>query len=309
MPHPVPPPSAACVSTDRLFTGIGLRLFAILCLASMAALIKLAESGGATLAEIMFFRQLAAIPLVVAFVALGDGLVTLRTTRFKAHAIRTGIGLVGMVANFAAVILLPLAEAQTLAFTAPIFATILGALWLREATGWHRWGAVIAGFVGVVIVAQPGSGQFPMAGALIGLLAAFMVASISILLRQLTRTESAGTTAFYFSLLSVPVIAPFYWFDAQAHDLRVWALLIGIGAIGGMGQIALTAALRFAPVSTVVPMDYSGLVWATLYGWLLFGVLPGEWTWIGAPIIVASGLYIVWREHRLRKASIPSIVD
>lgn len=292
------------MSSDRILTGVGLRLFAILCLSSMAALIKLAESGGATLAEIMFFRQLAAIPVVMAFVAVGDGLKTLRTTRFKGHAIRTGIGLIGMVANFGAIILLPLAEAQTLAFTAPIFATILGALWLREATGWHRWGAVIAGFVGVLIVAQPGSGHFPLAGALVGLLAAFMVASISILLRQLTRTESAGTTAFYFSLLSVPPLALFYAFDAQAHDARVWALLISIGAVGGMGQIALTAALRFAPVSAVVPMDYSGLVWATLYGWLLFGVLPGAWTWVGAPIIIASGLYIVWREHRLRRAPV-----
>lgn len=295
------------MSTDRLFTGIGLRLFAIFCLASMAALIKLAEEGGATLSEIMFFRQLAAVPVVLAFVALGDGLATLATTRFKSHAIRTGVGLIGMVANFGAVLLLPLAEAQTLAFTAPIFATILGALWLKEATGRQRWRAVMAGFVGVIIVAQPGNGQFPLVGALVGLFAAFMVASVSILLRQLTRSESAGTTVFYFSLLSVPLIAPFYALDAQAHDLRVWALLIGIGVIGGMGQIALTAALRFAPVSTVVPMDYSGLVWATLYGWLLFGVLPGEWTWIGAPIIISSGLYIVWREHRLRKASTPPI--
>jgi drug/metabolite transporter (DMT)-like permease len=295
------------VSSDRLFTGIGLRLIAILCLASMAALIKLAEAGGATLAEIMFFRQLAAIPVVVAFVAAGDGLATLRTTRFKSHAIRTGVGLIGMVANFGAILLLPLAEAQTLAFTAPIFATILGALWLREKTGWHRWGAVIAGFVGVVIVAQPGSGHFPLVGALVGLFAAFMVASVSILLRQLTRSESASTTVFYFSLLSVPVIAPFYAVDSQAHGGWVWVLLIAIGVIGGMGQIALTAALRFAPVSTVVPMDYSGLVWATLYGWLLFGVLPGAWTWVGAPIIIASGLYIVWREHRLRKISTPAI--
>ena len=83
--------------------------------------------------------------------------------------------------------------------------------------------------------------------------------------------------------------------------------MIGIGVVGGMGQIALTAALRFAPVSTVVPMDYSGLVWATLYGWLLFGVLPGESTWVGAPIIIASGLYIVWREHRLRSTPDPPV--
>lgn len=288
---------------DRILTGIGLRLFAMACLATMAALIKLAEANGANLAEILFFRQLGAIPIVLAFVAAGDGLASLATQRFGAHVRRTGFGLVGMVANFGAILLLPLAEAQTLAFSAPIFATILGALWLREPTGWHRWGAVLAGFAGVLIVAQPGSGAFPLAGVAVGIFAAFMVAFISILLRQLTRTESAGTTVFWFSLLSLPPLGIWYAFAAQGHDLTGWLLLAGIGLVGGAAQIALTAALRFAPVSAVVPMDYSALAWATLYGWLLFGVFPGPWTWVGAPLIVASGLYIVWREHRLRLAA------
>ena len=92
-----------------------------------------------------------------------------------------------------------------------------------------------------------------------------------------------------------------YAFDHQAHPLRVWLLLIGIGVAGNLGQIALTSALKLGPVSIVVPMDYSSLLWATLYGWLLFGALPGLPTWIGAPIIIGSGLYIVWREHVRRR--------
>ncbi|GGO94597.1 DMT family transporter [Stakelama pacifica] len=286
---------------DHILGGIGLRLFAILCLASMAALIKLVEASGANLIETLFFRQTCAVPLVLAVMAAGPGLGAIRTKRPGAHALRTGIGLMGMFANFGAIMLLPLAEAQTLAFTAPIFATILGALVLREPTGWHRWGAVLAGFAGVLIVARPGSGHIPLVGALVGLAAAFFVALIAILLRQIGRTEGATTTVFWFSTLSVPPLGLAYLWNYQPHDPLTWAMLIAIGLIGGAGQLALTAALRLAPVSVVVPMDYSGLIWATLYGYMLFGMWPTQATWLGAPIIIASGLYIVAREQRLKR--------
>jgi len=294
---------------DRTLTGLGLRLFAIFCLASMAALIKLAEAKGAALVEILFFRQLWAVPLVMAWLAIGPGLGTIRTTRIGAHAGRTAVGLIGMVFNFSAILLLPLAEATTLQFTVPIFATILGALVLREGVGRHRWAAVAAGFAGVLIVAQPSGGHFPLIGTLIGLTAALFVAIIAILLRQLGRTESAGTTVFWFSLLSLPPLGIAYSFGIQPHDPWTWATLVGIGVIGGIGQIALTASLRFAAVSAVVPMDYSSLVWATLYGWLLFGALPTPYTWVGAPIIIASGLYIVWRERRIGLKIEKSIIE
>ena len=288
---------------DRIYAGLALRLGAILCLATMAALIKLAESRGASLGETLFFRQLCAMPLVVAWVAWSNGLASIRTRRIGAHVTRTVVGMMGMVSNFGAVMLLPLAEATTLQFTVPIFATILGALVLREPTGWHRWGAVLAGFAGVLIVAQPGGGHFPLVGALVGRVAALLVAIISILLRQLGRTASAGTTVFWFTVLSIPPLGLAYCFVWQPHDPLTWAILVALGATGGLGQLALTGALRFAPVSVVVPMDYSSLLWATLYGVLLFGVWPVPETWIGAPIIIASGLYIVWRERRRRIAA------
>ena len=296
---------AAAQNPDRALTGLALRLFAIFCLSSMAALIKLAEAHGASLVEILFHRQLWAIPVVMAWLAAGDGLGTIRTARFGAHLGRTAVGLTGMVFNFGAILLLPLAEATTLSFTVPIFATILGAVALRESVGRHRWGAVIIGFIGVLIVARPSGGHFPLIGTAVGLTAAFFVAIIAILLRQLGKTESAGTTVFWFSLLSVPPLAIAYAFDFHPHDWTVWAMLLGTGLVGGVGQLALTGALRYAPVSTVVPMDYSSLVWATLYGWTFFSVLPTPYTWIGAPIIIASGLNIVWREHLRGQAESP----
>ena len=291
----------ATASPDRILFAVGLRLVSVLLFAGMNTLIKLSEAGGASLGEILFFRQAGAAVLMVVVIVSGPGMRSVATTRLPAHILRAALGLSAMALTFTTILALPLAESTTIGFTMPIFATILGALVLREPTGWHRWGAVLMGFAGVLIVAQPGTGHFPLIGAITGLSAALLTASVSILLRQLSRSESTTTTVFWFSTLSLVPLAIVYAFVAQLHAPVIWLLLAGIGMFGGAAQLAMTGALRFGPVSVVVPMDYSSLLWATLSGWLVFGVLPDTWTWVGAPVIIASGLYIVWREHVRRR--------
>ncbi len=283
---------------DRILPAISLRLIAVLAFATMGALIKLAERGGATLPELLFFRQLLALPIVLAAVIAGPGLASLTTTRLSTHLLRTLIGLTSMACMFMSVLILPLAEATTLQFTMPIFATILGALILHEPTGIHRWGAVIVGFMGILIVTQPGTSHIPVLGAVIGLTAAMLSAGVSILLRHISKTELSTTTVFYFSVLSLVPLGIWWSFNLAAHPLMTWGYMALMGLMGGIGQLAMTRSLGLAPVAVVLPMDYSSLIWATLYGWLIFSVLPTPMTWVGAPIIIASGLYIVWREHR-----------
>jgi drug/metabolite transporter (DMT)-like permease len=294
----MPPPAA---TDDRVAVAVTLRLVSAACMATMSAFIKLAEAGGAHLVEILFVRQALGIPLVGAVLALGPGLGTIRTRRFGAHVVRAGVGLASMVCLFTGVMLLPLAESTTLAFTVPIFATLLGALVLKEPTGWHRRGAVLTGFAGVLIVAQPGSGHFPLWGAVAGIAAAFLTAVASILLRQIGRTEHPFSTVFWFATLSTLPLGIAFALHHGHHPATTWLWLIGIGLCGNCAQLAMTASLKHGSVSLVVPMDYSSLIWATFYGWLLFAVLPDTATWLGAPLIVASGLYIVHREHRLRR--------
>ena len=269
--------------------------------AGRATAIKLAERHGASVSEILFFRQFGACLLVSAVITAGPGLPSIATKRLPAHIIRAVVGLSAMAFTFNGIVALPLAEATTIGFSVPIFATILGALVLREPTGWHRWGAVAAGFAGVLIVAQPGGNHFPLWGAGCALAGAFGTASVSILLRQIGKTESALTTVFWFSALSLVPLSVIYARAAESHDLVTWACLASVGVFGGLAQIAMTTSLRLGPVSVVVPMDYSSLLWATLLGWLVFETLPAEGTWFGAPVIVASGLYIVWREHVRRR--------
>ena len=288
-------------SGDRVLPAVALRLVAVALFALMNVGIKLAETRGAALAEIMFWRQLPAAGLVAVLAAAGPGLGSLRTRRFGGQVLRASLGTVAMSLTFTALTLLPLAEATTIGFSMPIFATIMGALVLHEPTGWRRWAAVLTGFGGVLIVMQPSGGHMPLAGALIGLAAAFMTASVSILLRSLSASERPLTTVFWFSTLSLVPLGGFYAFAAQAHPAGVWAILIGVGLLGGLGQLAMTGSLSLGPVSLVVPMDYSMLLWATLLGWLAFDRLPAAATWTGAPVIVGSGLYIIWREHVRRR--------
>lgn len=289
------------MTSDRILPAIALRLLSVVFFALMNAAIKLAEQAGASVVEILFFRQFGAALLVTGVILAGPGLSAVATQRLPAHVLRAIVGLSAMAMTFNGIVALPLAEATTIGFTVPIFATILGAAVLREPTGVWRWGAVIVGFVGVLIVAQPGGDHFPLRGAGFALAGAFGTACVTILLRQIGKTEAALTTVFWFSVLSLVPLSIFYAPIAQAHSTTGWAALAAVGTLGGCAQIAMTNSLRLGPVSVVVPMDYSSLLWATLLGWLLFGSLPAAATWIGAPVIIASGLVIVWREAVRRR--------
>lgn len=293
-PDPRPDPRP-----ERKMAALGLRLLAATCLSLMTVFIKLSADQGIATPELMFWRQAFAIPVVLMFIAATTGRAAFKTKRPGLHISRSLMGLFAMAFTFSSYIMLPLAEATTLGFTVPIFATILAALILKEPTGKHRWGAVIAGFIGVLIVVQPGDGHIPIIGVAIGLASALMIGCNSLLIRSMGKTESPATTVFYFSAISFVVMLPFLFIYGQSHDVTGWFYLLAIGTLGGVGQIALTSSLRLAPISVTVAMDYVTLLWSTLAGWLVWNDLPPTTTWIGAPIIVASGLYIALREHRL----------
>lgn len=284
-------------SHDRPLLALLVRVGGMAAIATMAALIKLAADRGIHIAEIIFWRQFVSIPILLAWALIAGGLGVLATQRPKAHLVRSAYGLTGMVLNFTGVILLPLAEATTMSFTAPIWAVILSMLFLGEKVGKWRWSAVATGFAGILIIAQPGGHTIPLAGAAAALGGAFMIALISLQIRDLGRTDKSITIVFWFAAFSTLCIAPFLPFTMTAHGWQDYALLLGIGLSGTVGQLLITLALRLGKVSSVIVMDYTSLIWATLYGWLFFSVLPPAATWIGAPLIVVAGVIIAWRER------------
>jgi drug/metabolite transporter (DMT)-like permease len=284
---------------------MGLRLAAVGVLATLTMAVKYTVESGVAFPEVLFWRQALTVPILLGWLALRGQVGRLGTRRLPAHFTRALMGAVGMGFTFGAPVLLPLAEAVTLGFTTPIFAVIFSALLLKEKIGPYRWAAVLLGFCGVVVIARP-DGHLPLFGSLVGLGAGLMVALISIQVRDLTRTDEPLSIVFWFAALSTPVLALFLPFYAEAHSSQEWMLLGAIGLLGCIGQLLLTASLRFGQVATVIVMDYSALAWATFYGWTIWGELPAGSTWLGAPLILAAGLIIVWREHRLGKRPAPA---
>ena len=296
--------------SDHPLLAIALRLGAMVMLSTMFMLAKLAGQQGVSLPELIFWRQAMSVPVILSWLLATENLRALASRRMTNHAMRATTGTVGLCCNLGAATLLPLPEATTLGFTTPFFAVLITALILRDKVGVWRWAAVVLGFAGVLIVAQPGGAPIPPLGLMFGLGSGVIVAIVSFQIRDLSRTEAPITCVFWFAFFGAAlssILLPFY---ARPHSSSAWLLLVAVGVAGTAAQFLLTAALRYGQVATVVVMDYTALIWATLYGWGIWGTLPPQTTWLGAPLIIAAGLIITWRERYLsRRISPTSALD
>lgn len=292
--------------TERPLLAIGLRLCAMALLSTMFMLVKVAGNHGVAAPEVMFWRQAVTLPLLFGYLAATGGLGHLRTNRMASHAKRAATGTAGLLCNVTAAMLLPLAEATTLGFTTPLFAVIITALVLRQHVGPWRWTAVALGFVGVLIIAQPGHAPVSPIGLAAGLGAGILVATVSFQIRDLARTEHPISVVFWFAFYGALMTAILLPVTMTRHDGFTWMILLLIGLTGTFAQLLITASLRHGQVATVVVMDYSSLVWATFFGWAIWDNLPSAATWLGAPAIIAAGLIITWREHYLSRQISPA---
>ncbi len=297
------------IARPRPLLALGVRLMAAFALATMGMLVKLAGERGAHLIELIFWRQLLTLVLLGAGLALTGRLAMLKTHRLPAHARRALSGLFGMIFTYGAVLLLPLAEATTLGFTAPVFAVLIAIVLLHERIGPYRWAAVAMGFAGVIVVMQPFSGLHEgvtLAGVAVGLVAPFMVALISFQLQDLNTTENPWSIVFWFAALTTPIAALALPFVIAAHDPLTWALILGMGLVGAAAQMLLTTSLRFGSAAVILLMDYTALLWASVYGFFIFDRAAPASLWLGAPLIIAAGLLIAWRERQLARARVHS---
>lgn len=275
-------------------------------LSTMFMLVKLAGQSGVSLPELVFWRQAMSVPMILAWLGATGQLGLLATRRMSSHAVRATTGTAGLCCNVGAATLLPLPVATTLGFTTPLFAVIITALVLRETVGRWRWTAVVLGFVGVLILTRPSGAHVPALGVAAGLGAGVIVAIVSFQIRDLARTEAPIACVFWFAFYGALLAASVLPLYAHAHGLHEWLLLAAIGLTGTFAQLLITAALRFGKVATVVVMDYTALIWASLYGWVIWDALPGVTIWLGAPLIVSAGLIITWREHYLSQRISPT---
>jgi drug/metabolite transporter (DMT)-like permease len=225
---------------------------------------------------------------------------TLATRRRGLQILRSGLLLVTTLQFFSGLYFLPLADMTAIMQSAPLIVTALSLPLLGELVGVRRWVGVAAGFTGALIIIRPGTEAMQLA-ALLPLGAATTFALYQITTRILSRTDATFNTLLYTPLLGAIVMsiaAPFFWVMPDAEG---WALMALTGVLGGLGHFTMIRAFTWAPAASVSPFGYSALIWATLFGLVLFHDFPDFWTIIGAVVIVGSGLYILHREHIRRQ--------
>lgn len=271
-------------------------LVGVACLCVNDALAKTLTAHYSPL-QILFMRNLIALPfaLLIAFKMGGGG--ALRSHRPLAHLMRGALWIGATILFFTSIRYLGLAEATALIFVAPLFITALSALFFREHVGWRRWLAVVVGFLGVVIAVRPGTSAFQTV-SLLPVATAFAYALLMLSARWVDARESVWTLLLYMTATGAALslfIVPFFWTAVRPEDLWLFA---AIAVFGTAGMTMITQAFRLAPAVVIAPLDYSAIVWATALGWLFWNEIPDMLTFLGAAIIISSGAFIIFREHR-----------
>jgi drug/metabolite transporter (DMT)-like permease len=231
----------------------------------------------------------------------------LRTKRLHQHVTRSVLQFVSMVCIFTAFGLMPLADATAITFASPLFLTMLSIPLLGEQVGIYRWSAVIVGFVGVLIMVQPGPGLLH-SGALFPLANALINACVTIAIRRMTLTESSTTLVFYQTLVTGLIglaLLPFFWVTPDLVDL---ALFSATGLLSGIAQFWWMQGCRYVPAAVAAPFSYTSMIWSLALGYLVWSDVPSAAVLAGAAIVIASGLYILYREtvRRVPKPPLPA---
>lgn len=263
-----------------------------------------------SLQEFVLVRSAIALAILLALAPrLFGGFKSLRTTRWRWHALRTLLAIGAMFGWFYGLSKMPLVNALTLGFTAPLMMTGLSVPFLGEHVGWRRWMAVIIGFIGTLIMLGPGSGDFSLPAVAI-LIAAFCYASQAITARHLATTESTLALSVYVVagplVLSAALLNNEGWLTP---DSKGWLLLAGAGASSVIAWVGFVNGYRGAPTALLAPLEYTALVGGAIAGYLLWDEIPDQRVIIGAATIILSGLYVVYREIGLKKDLLSSSVD
>lgn len=289
------------------FTGIALKLISVVLFVTMAALIK-ATSEDVPTGQAIFFRSFFALPVIFLWLSLRGELATgLRTKRPMGHVWRGLIGACGMGFGFSSLGYLPLPDVTAIGFAAPLLTVILGAVVLGERVRVYRMSAVLLGLIGVAVILSPRltifSGDVMEDAAQIGvvlvLISAFFRALAQIHIRRLAQTEETAAIVFYFSMTTTVLsllTLPFGW---VVPDGSVIAMLICAGLVGGVAQIFITSAYRFADTALIAPFDYASILFAMTIGYVFFGDVPTAQMLVGSGIVIFAGLLIIWRERAL----------
>src|SRR4051794_22205548 len=261
------------------------------------------QVGAYSFDEVLFFRAVGSLGLIAALILPRTGLKVFWTRRLKDHAARSVTQTIAQSSIVIAFSLMPLGGAVAINFSSALFATLFATLWLKERIGAVRGTALIVGFCGVLLVAAPGADTFRI-GALFALTNAVLYGSVTAAVRGMTKTESAETLTLYqLTLLTAffTLLLPLGWINPTPVD-AAWIVFNGVS--NAVGQYWWTRALHLAPASAVAPFYYLSLIWASILGFAVWGEIPTASLIIGSAVVVASGLFLIWRESNARQAKL-----
>lgn len=275
--------------------GIYLKLGSLLLFCTMDAMVKaLGDTYGSF--QLMLFRSCIAMVPLAWLIWRAGGLRVVRSNRPWLQVARITVGFCSMFGFFYVFPRMPLVDAYAISFASPFFMVALSVPLLGEAVGWRRWTAVGVGFAGVVLMLDPVGISFHLM-SLVVLGATFCYSLSTVLVRLASRYDHDVVTLFWFSLVSSTaslVLGVSEWIWPTAED---WVWLVLLGLLGGVAQILVTRAWRLAPAAVLAPFDYASIVLAVLFGYLWFKEEPSWTVWLGLPLVMGSGLYILHRER------------
>lgn len=287
---------------DHIIKGMVAGMAAFFMLAVMNVFAKMLSETHHVI-EIAFYRNfIATIPFLFMIFIMKKREIMKINQRPRGVIARAVIGTLSLITTFAAFAAMPMADTTAFLFTSSLLIPVLGFFFLKEHVGIYRWSAVIIGFTGVIVMLSP-SGNINMRGVILALSAASMHAILQTILRYLGKTEKPETITFYFVSIGTIVAAiPLPWV-AVMPTLQEIPLLIGVGLTGLLAQYLLSIAFGNAPAAVVTVFNYSGIIWATIFGWIFWADWPALTIWIGGSIVIASNIFMVWRESRLGKVT------
>ena len=291
------PPSDAPLRLDHPLQGIAWMLAGVFLLAVLDALSKHAVSQ-LSIPVLIAARSAMVLALLLPWVMRSGGWSVLRTRRPGAHLLRGVMAVCSMLAFFESLRLLPLATVIAISFAAPLFMTLLSVPLLKERVGVHRWGALLAGFVGVSLIVGPQAmdGELGL-GAWLALVAAFFYAASMTCVRWLSPTESDLSMLVWQNLTMGLAGAVGLFFVPLEVAPSMWPILALMAILVLVGQRCTFRALRLAPVGVVAPFHYGELLFAAFFGWVFWQEWPGSHVWWGALFVVGAGLFTLWRER------------
>lgn len=276
--------------------GILFMLAGVFVLTIMDVAAKLLVEADYSPFQILAIRGWIITTCFIGWLSARGQLAALKTKRAHHYILRCAIGFFAPFLFFSALGLLPLADTVVLFFAAPFLMTALSIPLLKETVGPYRWAAILIGFVGVVIVMQPSGGTF-QTGTLYAIGGCLAYSLVMIMTRWMSATESPVQMVFYFNLGTAVIgtcALPFIWKPmAMEHIL----ILVAMAGVAMLGHILMTTAFSKAPIGAIVPFEYTALVWSTLFGFVVWGDFPANHVWLGAAIIVISGIYMLHRER------------